>query len=474
MHDVKPQISVLTPEQIKHIHNYSLKILEKVGIRVDSQRARKVFENSGGKSTKDNILYIPSELVEWALKTAPSVVDIYNRRGEPVFRLGDISDSQTRFGTGVTNLYYQDPMTDDVTPFARRHMEITTRLGDALPSFDVVSTAGIIQDYPPKVIDLYGALEMVANTIKPLVVLISEDRCFDSVMDLLEHVHGNLATRPFVIPYVNPITPLVLNKGTSDKIFAAIQRDLPFIYNPVGMSGATSPITVAGTLALLNAELLAGVVFSQLIKEGTPGIYGILANDFDMRNMQGYYTPRILPLNLGCAELMAHYGLPHSGTSGSGMGWSADLLGGATLWMNHLTSCLGKVGLAPFVGGRFESMVFSSTFTVYANEVIRQARLYASGFRLDDETIAIDEIKSIGPGGNFLVAGQTVNLCRETSFRSGIWPYLALDDWESEGKPKADDILRQHTRELLDNLTPPDDHDELIARGEEFITNTLS
>ncbi len=185
MHDVKPQMSVLTQEQIERIHDYSLKILEKVGIRVDSQRARKVFENATVKSTKDNILRIPREMVEWALKAAPSVVDIYNRRGEPVFQLGDIPDSQTRFGTGVTNLYYQDPMTDNVTPFTRRHMEMTTRLGDALPSFDVVSTAGIIQDYPPEVIDLYGTLEMVANTIKPLVVLISEDHCFDSAMDLI-------------------------------------------------------------------------------------------------------------------------------------------------------------------------------------------------------------------------------------------------------------------------------------------------
>jgi trimethylamine--corrinoid protein Co-methyltransferase len=352
-------------------------------------------------------------------------------------------------------------------------MEITTRLGDALPSFDVVSTAGIIQDYPPDVIDLYGALEMVTNTIKPLVVLISKDHCFDSIMDLLEHLHGTLARRPFIIPYVNPITPLVLNEGTSGKIFAAIQRDLPFIYNSVSMAGATSPINPAGTLALLNAELLAGVVFSQLIKEGTPAIYGILTNDFDMRNMQGYYTPRTLPLNLACAELMAYYSLPHSGTSGSGLGWGADLLGVSTLWMNHLTACLGKVGLAPFVGGRFESVVFSSTFTVYANEVIRQARLYADGFQLDDEAVALNEIEAIGPGGHFLVADQTVKLCRETHFSPGIWPYLTLDDWKAAGKPKADDILRQHTRELLDNLTPPADHDELIAKGEEFILKTV-
>lgn len=474
MSDVRPQISVLAQEQIDQVHHYSLKILAQIGIRVDSQRARKVIERAIGKSTRDNILRIPPELVDWALKIAPSVVDIYNRRGELVFQLGDILNSQTRFGTGVTNLYYQDPMSDDVTPFARKHMEITTRLGDALTSFDVVSTAGIIQDFPPEVADLYGALEMVANTVKPLVILVSDEHCFDTIFDLIEHLHGDLGQHPFCIPYFNPITPLVLNEGTTDKIMATIERGLPFIYNSVGMAGATSPITPAGTLVLLNAELLAGLVFSQVFLEGTPIILGSLAADFDMKNMQGYYTPRTLPLNLACAELMAYYGLPHSGSSGSGLGWGADLLGSATLWMNHLTSCLGKVGLAPFVGGRFESLVFSSAFTIYANEVVRQARLYAKGFKLDDESVALNEIETIGPGGNFLAADQTLKLCRKTNFTTGIWPYLTLDQWQADGKPKADDLLRQHTRDLMDNLTAPDDHDEIIAKGEAFIAKVTT
>ena len=474
MSSIRPQISFLVQEQIDQIHHYSLEILAKTGIRVDSERARKVFEKAIGKSIKDNLLHIPPELVDWALTVAPSVVDIFNRSGELAFQLGDIPNSQTRFGTGVTNLYYQDPMTDEVTPFARKHMEITTRLGDTLSSFDVVSTAGIIQDYPPEVADLYGTLEMVANTIKPLVVLVSDEHGLNTIFDLIEHLHGDLEQRPFCIPYFNPITPLVLNEGTTDKIMATIERGLPFIYNSVGMAGATSPITLAGTLTLLNAELLAGLVFSQVVKEGTPIVLGSLAVDFDMKNMQGYYTPRILPLNLACAELMAYYGLPHSGSSGSGLGWGADLLGSATLWMNHLTSCLGKVGLAPFVGGRFESLVFSSAFTVYANEVVRQARLYGNGFQLDDESVTLNEIEAIGPGGNFLAADQTVKLCRKTNFTAGIWPYLSLDQWQAEGKPKADDLLRQHTRGLLNNLTAPDDHDELIAKGEAFITKVTS
>jgi trimethylamine--corrinoid protein Co-methyltransferase len=408
-------------------------------------------------------------MVDRALASAPSVIDIYDRLGNVRFELGKTDNPQSRFGIGVTNLYFQDPQTDAVMPFARRHMELATRLGDVLSNFDVVSTVGIIQDMSPQIADLYGTLEMTANTTKPLVLLISEKQCFDASLDLLEHLHGDLSQKPFILPYFNPITPLVLNEDTSDNIFSAIERGLPFIYSNYGMSGATSPITAAGNLALLNAELLAGLVFSQLIKEGAPIVLGSLPAGFNMQRMVSAYTPQTMLLNIACAEMMAYYELPHSGTSGSGLGWGADLTASGTLWMNHLTADLGKVGLVPFVGGNFNSLVFSPALAVYSDEVIRQARLFKQGFVINDESVALNEIESIGPGGNFLISDMTVKYCREFDFRSAIWPQLTLEKWQAKGSPGADQILRQHTCRLLAGLSAPEDHAELISRGEIYI-----
>jgi trimethylamine--corrinoid protein Co-methyltransferase len=474
MSEVRPAIKVLTREQIDKIHNYSLEILSATGIRVDSLRARKLFAKALGISDADRIVRIPAELVERALKAAPSKVDVYDRLGNMRFQLGNCQRAQTRFGIGVTNLYYQDPATDAMTAFTRKHMELATRLGSVLSGFDVISTIGIIQDISPEFADLYGTLEMIANTTKPLVILISEKQCFDTSLDLLEHLHGDLSTKPSIIPYFNPITPLVLNEDTADKIFSTIERGLPFIYNNYGMSGATSPITPASNLALLNAELLAGLVFSQLVKEGTPIILGSLAAGFDMRSMVDIYTPQTLLLNVACAEIMAYYGLPHSGTSGSGPGWGPDLSAGGALWMNHLTSCLGKVGLAPFVGGNFDSLAFSPAFVVYSDEVIRQARFFNQGFEISDTSVALNEIESIGPGGNFLISDLTVSLCREINFNSSIWPNLTLDEWQTKGSPQADKLLRSYTRELLDDLPVPEDHADIIARGERFIRKKIA
>ncbi len=174
MSQVKPVIKVLTRDQIKKIHEYSLKILATTGIRVDSLRARRLFTKALGGSDEDTVVRIPAEWVERALETAPSTVDIYDRRGNHRFQLGNSQRTETRFGIGVTNLYYQDPVTDASTIFTRKHMELATRLGSVLSSFDIISTVGIIQDISPKTADLYGTLEMVANTTKPLVILVSE------------------------------------------------------------------------------------------------------------------------------------------------------------------------------------------------------------------------------------------------------------------------------------------------------------
>ncbi len=467
---VRPRITVLDERQVDLVHFSSLRVLATTGVRVDSAPARRILIGAGAKEDGDRVL-IPETLVERSLGAAPSSLEIFDRRGNPVFRLGD--GAETRFGIGVTALNYQDPMTDEIEPFARRHMEAVVRLGQSLPSFDVISTIGVIQDTPADLSDLFAILEMMANSTKPLVVLVSDDARYEAVLDLIEHLHPDVGEKPFVVPYFNPVTPLVINKGTADKMTATIDRGLPFIYSNYGMAGATTPITPAGILALLNAELLAGLVLSQSIRPGAPVIIGMLPAYFDMRGMANFYDPVSYVLNLACAEMTEFYGLPHCGTSGSGMGWGADLIAGGHQWANHLLSCLGKVGLAPFVGDTLGSTTMSPAIIVYADEVIAQARRAAVGFALDEAAAALDDIAEVGPAGNFLMAAGTLENYRTAYFESAVFPNLTVDDWRVQGQPRADHRLRSRTRELLDSATAAEDHDEVIGRGEALIRSLV-
>jgi trimethylamine--corrinoid protein Co-methyltransferase len=187
--------------------------------------------------------------------------------------------------------------------------------------------------------------------------------------------------------------------------------------------------------------------------------------------MKDYYDPQTILLNLACAEMLAYYHLPHAGTSGSGLGYGADLAESGLLWMNHLTALLGKVGLAPFVGGVLGSKAFSPTMLVYAHEIIDQAIRFSEGFVLDEDSLALDEIAQRGPGGSFLDSDLTLRLFRKNYYESKLFPRWSLEKWQGLGRPSLDERLRRHTQDLIDAAmrTPPPNAAGLQARGEAWI-----
>lgn len=471
MLNLKPTLRVMTRAQIDKVHEDALSILSETGVKVHDQGARDLFEKAIGHPSGDEPVRIPRDLVEWALRAAPSDIPIHDRLGTSCFELKGDGSQDAVFGVGCTNLHYQDPFDSEIKPFLREHMAAAAGLGHNLSQFDFISTPGIIQDLPPDIADLYGVLEMIANSTKPLVLLVSDWTSFNPVLDLCEHLLGDLCARPFVVPYVNPVTPLVLNSSTTLKMEASIKRGLPFIFSNYGMSGATCPITPAGTLALLTAELLAGLVYSQLVKEGSPVILGSLPAAFDMKHAGSFYSPESLLLNLACAEMVTAYNIPHCGTSGSSNGWGADLLASTNMCINHVTSCAGAAGMVPFVGSTFDSLVFSPELVVYAHDLIHESRRFASGFSLDDEAVGLTEISAMGPGGNFLDSNLTATFFRESRFTSSIWPFLTLDKWKAIGEPTAAKILRQRTCDLLSQPTAPEDRESLLDRGEAYLAS---
>lgn len=471
LNNVRPQLQLLNPEQINTVHQYSIQILENTGIEVESKKALSLFEKSDAVKVKNGVVFISRELINNAIKTAPSNIEVFNKNGESAFHLGEKQGEQTHFGIGVTNTWFQNIKDNSVEPFTRKHMQHSTQMGDSLENFDMISTLGIPSDVSANISDLYSTLDMFANTIKPLVLLISGNRNINKVFELLSYLHGDISSNPFCIPYVNPITPLVLNKSTTDKMIATIEANLPLMFSNYSMYGGTSPVTEGGSLALLNAELLAGLVFSQLVREGSKIILGSLPAAFNMSTMGSYYTPNSYLLNLACAEMMNFYKIPHCGTSGSGNGRGPDLIASGNLWQNHLSSCIGKVGCAPFVGGNFDSMAFSPTAVVLSNHIIGEAKKFSDGFNLNDETVNLNEIKSVGHGGNYFTSEQTLASLQELDATDAIWSSLSLDSWKERNMPTAEKALIDYTHDLYSKAkTESENNIDIIKKGENFIS----
>jgi len=343
-------------------------------------------------------------------------------------------------------------------------------VGNKLPHYDMVSTIGIVRDVEDYLTDLVGSLEHFANGVKPMVLLCSDEHKFDDVLRMFETLHGgDLGEKPFIIPYFNPVSPLVMNEGTVDKMKIAIERGLPVVVSNYSLSGATTPITPAGTIAVLLAELLAGLVIGQLYKAGAPMLLGMLPVYLDMKTLLNFYDPQSILVSLACAEMMAHYGIPHCGTSGSGTGWGMDLLATETYWMNTLMMTLTKGGIAPFVGDTLGSKAVSPLTFIYCHEIIDQALRFSSGFQLDDANVGLSEIHNIGPGKGFVSSPTTLKKYKTGYYVSSIFPRWSMEKWLAAGQPHVQTRLKEYGVEFLKDLPAPEDHEELIRKGEEFI-----
>jgi len=472
--NIRPKINILSSVEIGDIHNKSLLILEKAGIRVDCDNALKIFRRSPFVKTDRNLVYIKPDLVEKSIASAPSSIQIYNKKGEEAFSLGESSNSSVKFGVGVTNPNFQDPVSKKIIPFKREHTRYAAKLGDMLEAYDMVSTPGVPTDVAPKKLDLYNLADMYASTDKPLVILLLEDGIMDKAMKFIKRVHGDPAQHPFIMPYVNPVTPLILNKSTTDKMICSIENGLPLIFSNYGMSGGTSPIDGPGTLTLLNAELLAGLVFSQLIRQGSEIILGSLPASFNMRSMISTYSPQSYLINIACAEMMHHYRIPHCGTSGSGAGWNADINAAGDLWMNHLTSIMSNVGIAPFVGGNFDSKAFSPSLVILSNDIIMKCRRFKDGLTSFDGGSTLEEIINLGPGGDYLTAISTLNSLSDPSMdKERIWPEISLEEWENSGAPDAGVLFSEYALSLYNSISKESDSTFITLREYEEIINSL-
>ncbi len=466
MNNVRPRLTMMNDEQIQEVHRNVLKALNETGVRVDSPSILLMLENKLGLKSNDRVIKFPAEVVEEAIRSAPKTIDVYDRRGEFKFKLGE---DRLRFGVGVTALFYQNPVDDKLEIFTRKNFQDLVRLGSGLKHFDVVSTVGIIRDVREEMTDLYGSLEHIANSTKPMVLLVSDENKFPDVLQMFEMLHGDLGEKPFIIPYFNPVSPLVMNAGTVDKMRAAIERGLPIVFSNYSMAGASSPLTPAGTLTLLMAELLAGLVISQTIKKGAQILLGMLPVYFDMRTMLNFYDPQTVLISVACSEMMKYYGIPHCSTSGSGSGWGMDLIAADVYWMNIMSLLLSHGHLAPFVGDSHGSKSISPTTFVHVHEIIDQALRFYNGFQLDDFNSALDEINKVGPGKNFLNQPSTLRNYKAGYYVSNVYPHYSMENWQKAGEPPAHQVLREKTQDLLAAAPIPEDHDELIAMGEEFI-----
>ena len=459
MANASPRFQVLSAGQVEEMHFGTLEVLRRTGVKVLWAEAREMLKQAGCW-VDGQVVRFPPHLVEWAIRTAPSRVVLSDRDGQSAMTL---EGYKTYFGTGSDCPNVIDSSTgerrrgrlEDVVNFAR--------LVDALPNISFHMCMAIAQDVDQATSDIYHFETMVNNTTKPLCYTTWNLDNLKDIVEICEVVAGGAEAfrrNPFAILYTEPVSPLQhIIDGTSKLMYVA-RKGLPVVYTPGMTFGAVAPATSAGGLLVANAELLSGLVIAQLAGEGTPFVYGGGVAIMDMRHMNVSYAAPEFWINMAAlCDLARYYRLPvfsFGGCSDSKTFDQQASLEGA-LWI--LATALAGGNLSHDVGYIEYGLTASMELTVMNDEVIGLVRRILGGVEVSAETMALDMIDRVGPGGHFLEEEHTLR-----HFRENWYPTLlnrtSYAVWLGKGGLTYGDVAKRRVREILESHRPkplPDD-----------------
>jgi trimethylamine--corrinoid protein Co-methyltransferase len=323
------------------------------------------------------------------------------------------------------------------------------RVCEDLENIDFVMSMFLPWDVHNAVLDRYQMEVMLSHTRKPIVfVCPTFEGCIDCV-EMAETVSGDaemLRQNPCIACYINVTSDLKHNEESLRKLLFMAGKGLPTTYTPVGLRGATAPITRAGSLALAGAGHLVGLILSQLKREGAPFIWGGWELPLELRTqIEPYSSPEMR----GWGAAQAHYyGLPYFGLAGCTDSKVLDTQAGAEVGLTLLVDVLSGANLIHDLGYMESGMTGSLQLLVISDEMVGWIKSFMEVTEVNDETLALDVIDEVGPDGHFLDSDHTMR-----HFREDWYPNLIdrrnHEDWESAGSKSLNDRAKEKVEEIL-------------------------
>ena len=450
-----PQLQMLTREQCEVIHCASLEILRRTGVRVYHDGALALLREMDAVITDENLVYLPAGLVEWALKQAPSRLVLCKRGSSEV--AASLEGRTVNFGPGSDCPNYLDPRSGERRPFTAADVVDCLHVCDALPEIAFVMSMGIPSDLEEANVYQRQYALMLEHTTKPAVFVCDDRADCQAIAAMAAAAAGGmeqLRLNPTLLLYSEPTTPLQHSQTATGKLLYMAEQGLPIVHSPAPMMGGTAPVTLAGGLALGNAEVLSSLVIHQLQQPGAPFVYGSGLHHMDMKTTISVYgAPEFQLARVAVAEMGRFYGLPTWGYAGHSDSCVMDEQAAADADFSVLVALLAGHNLVHDVGYLEAGLTTSPEMIVFTAEVIAMMRRFVGGFSLDAESLALDVIHQVGPGGDFLTARHTLRHFREL-WQPMLWDRQRADAWSASGSKRLGDRLRDKTISLMESHQP--------------------
>ena len=306
-------VDMFSEDELQQIHYATLETLAKMGVHVTNDEALDYYEDAGADVNRSNgRVKIPPYIVKDAIDSAPPEVVLAGRDPEHDVVLGDSRVNFTTFGAGVKIYDYE---TGEYRDTIKQDVADTARLADNLDQVDVYSHAVTGGDCPRENIDLHEAEAFLTNTSKHCMHIdLTSGENAKKYFEMGAAITGGmdeLRERPIISALVCPQSPSELHGEAAQIIIECARAGVPVNVLSMAMAGATSPVTIAGTLVDHNAEVLAGIVLAQLVSRGAPVLYGSSTTIFDVKESTAPVgSPEMGMTNAGVARLARYYNLP--------------------------------------------------------------------------------------------------------------------------------------------------------------------
>ena len=451
---VRPKFSFLQERDCLRLHQATLEVLRRTGCRVQDREALELLRSAGAIIEDDELVKFPPQLVEWALGKAPSTITLCQRSTS--IPAVELAEGKVNFGTGSDTVNLHHP-TEGRRKFTLDDVAACARLVDSLEQLNFCMSMGIPADVHPERQYVHQYATLLQNTAKPIVFVCDTKEQCETIVEMASVVAGSreaLRLNPTLLLYSEPITPLTHNKSSTQKLLFMAQEGLPIVHSPAPMMGGTAPVTLAGGLVMGNAEILSSLVMHQLKREGAPFVYGAGVHHLDMKTtISVYAAPEFQMARGAIADLARFYGLPSWGYSSCS---DAPVFGPqAAMDASYQIRDALMMGanLVHDVGYIEAGIAFSPELVVLSAELIDMHSHFTCGFEISDETLAIDVIEKVGPGGSFLTTEHTMRHFKEYWFPN-LFERRRYEKWDKVGKPDFADKLKEKTRVLLEEYEP--------------------
>lgn len=453
------QYKPLTADQVQRIHGAALSVLERTGVQVEEPEALRLFEEAGAVVDRGAArVRIPRPLVEDAIDWAPSHVVLAGR--DPKRDLA-LEGARVHIGTGGAALSVLSLETGEPHPATLRDVAELARLVDALDNVHFYLVPVYPTDMDKDVVDVNTYYASLANTTKHVQAGVYTVAGIRDTVEMCERIAGGaeaLRERP-IVSFITcwMVSPLKLASDVTTLLIETCRQSIPVVLSAAPMAGSTAPVTLAGMLAQLTAEQLSGVVLAQLAKRGAPLLIGPIPATADMKT--GRYLAGAAEFgltNAAMAQMAQFYRLPIYNSAGMTDAKIPDVQAGFEKGMSAVLTVLAGSNFIHHAAGMLENMstVAAEQFVI-DNEILGMAMRVLQGIAVNDETLALDVIDEVGPGGHFLMSEHTLRHMRsEFYYPSAVVDRQGWDAWQEGGGQDARERAREIARDILADHRP--------------------